>query len=102
MRLRHVPAPASRRGPITHAWIRIVRRYGSVSFHVMPIEDIEAIRRQYSRQWSPDKVKDCPPWYAIKTCIRDYLARQPKMSERLQDALNDEEAEKEEVDDAVS
>ncbi|MEO7104396.1 MAG: hypothetical protein ABI119_13765 [Gemmatimonadaceae bacterium] len=33
----------------------------------MPIEDIDAIRQRFSKSW---KGGACPPWYAMKTVIR--------------------------------
>jgi recombination protein RecT len=90
--LRHVPAPAAKRGELRGAYT-IIRLPGSVkTFHYLPIEDIE-LTRANSRSWGPSQVKACPPWYAMKTVVRDWLSRQPKAG-TLADALS--------VDDTVS
>jgi recombination protein RecT len=90
-RLRHVPASSAKRGELRGAYT-IIRLPGGVkTFHYLPIEDIE-VTRANSRSWGPTQVKGCPPWYAMKTVVRDWLSRQPKAG-ALADAL--------EVDDTV-
>jgi recombination protein RecT len=90
-RLRHVPCNTAKRGPLTHAWCLILKPMGIRAFHVMPIEDIELIRGK-SRSWGPSRVKECPPWYAMKTCIRNYLSKQPKTAGRLGEVIEADEA----------
>lgn len=84
--LRHVPDgnPATR-GALVGAYC-ILRIRGGDVFEFMSIEDIEAIRAQYSRQWGPDKVRTCPPWYAKKTVVRAAAKLAPK-NPRLARAL---------------
>lgn len=81
--LRHQPSGAG--GPIVAAYTIITLPRGLRTFNWMWLADIERIRAK-SRSWGPGKVKDCPPWYAKKTVIRDYLNRQPK-SGVLADAM---------------
>lgn len=86
--LRHVPCPVEKRGPIQAAWVRITLPGQRLTFHQMAIEDIEA-RRKSSRTWGPKDHPICPPWYAMKTVVRDWLNRQPlgKASPQLREAL---------------
>lgn len=44
---------------------------------VMPLADIEKIRKN-SKSWNPDKVRDCPEWYAIKTTVHRNCKMLPK------------------------
>lgn len=87
---RHYPARGPAATPdnprrMTHAWCLITKRYGVRTFHVMPMEQIEA-RRKTSRSWGPSAYPVCPDWYAKKTVVRDWLNRQPKNA-RLSEAL---------------
>jgi phage RecT family recombinase len=75
--LEHKPTSAGKRGELRGAYSIIRLPGGARTFHYLPIEDIEVIRSQ-SKQWSQEKVKRCPPWYAMKTVVRDYLNRQPQ------------------------
>lgn len=89
--LRHIPTSEAKRGELRGAYT-IIRLPGGVrTFHYLPVEDIESIRSN-SRSWGPSQAKLCPPWYAMKTVVRDWLSRQPK-SGALAEAL--------EVDDTV-
>lgn len=90
--LRHRPCsnPASR-GAIIGAYSIIRLPFGERTFNYMPIADIEAIRGK-SRSWGPDKSLICPPWYAKKTAVRDYLNRQPKLGADLREALASDDA----------
>lgn len=75
--LRHRPGPEAQRGPLTHAYSVIRLVGGDEIFHLMSIADIEVVRSG-SRQWGPNKLRDCPPWYAMKTVVRNWLNKQPK------------------------
>lgn len=78
-KLRHVPSTdVAKRGKLRGAYVVIRLPFGQSSFEYMPIEDIEAIRKQYSKQWGPDKVKECPAWYAKKTVVRQAAKLLPK------------------------
>lgn len=83
--ITHRPGAVERRGKLIAAYAIIILPGGIERWHVMPIEDIEAIRSK-SQQWSRAKIGDCPPWYAQKTVVRNYLNKQPK-SGALADAL---------------
>ncbi len=85
--LSHRPGgnPATR-GSLVGAYTIIRLPFGEKTFNYMGMEDIEAIRAK-SRSWGPGKVKLCPPWYAKKTVVRDWLNRQPKQGADLVEAL---------------
>lgn len=85
-KLEHQPSTAKERGKITHAYAVLRLPFGYSAFEVMPIEDIEEIRKRYSKQWGPDKVRDCPAWYAKKTVVRQAAKLVPK-DPRFADAL---------------
>lgn len=82
-KLDHVPAPVAKRGKLAYAYAIFRLPFNNVRLEVMPIEDIDAIRKAKSRQW---KNGDCPPWYAIKTVIRRGVKQLPK-NPRLAKAL---------------
>ena len=82
--LQHLPQ-SKPTAPITHAYAIITLRFGAKTFHVLTIEEIEE-RRAKSKQWSPEKVRECPAWWAKKTVVRDWLNRQPKTA-KLSEAL---------------
>lgn len=67
--------PSSKRGPITHAYVVLTLPFGVKDFHVMSIEEIDAIRLSKSRSW---KHGACPDWYAKKTVIRQIAKLMPK------------------------
>lgn len=91
--LKHVPCAESRRGAMIGSYIIIRHLYDHPTFHWMAIEDIESVRAQ-SKQWGPNSCKVCPDWYAIKTVIRNYLAKQPKSgTSEIAEALKASEGE---------
>ncbi len=47
----------------------------------MPLADVEKIRAK-SKSWGPDKIAECPDWYAIKSAIHRNCKTLPK-NERL-------------------
>lgn len=75
--IEHTPCDPSARGSLIGAWILIHLPAGMMAFHHMHIADIEEIRAK-SQQWGPRKIPACPPWYATKTVVRNWLNRQPK------------------------
>jgi recombination protein RecT len=75
--LQHQPLAGSPNRKIVAAYSIITLPRGLRTFNWMWIQDVERIRAK-SRSWGPSKSADCPPWYAKKTVIRDYLNRQPK------------------------
>jgi phage RecT family recombinase len=88
-RIIHVPhSKATDRGKLAGAYVifRLKNQYST--FKWMPIEDIDAIRRQHSLKW---KDGECPPWYAIKTCIRQarkVLATTPALTKAFAKAFD--------------
>lgn len=83
-RLVHQPInPKEARGGIRGAYTVVDRHGAPRTFHWLPIEEIEK-RRAKSRSWGPKVVRDCPPWYAMKSVVRDYLGRQPKTPEMIE------------------
>lgn len=78
-KLQHMPeSDPAKRGALKGAYCILRLAGGSDVFDYMSIEEIDAIRKQFSKQWGPDKVKDCPPWYAKKTVIRRASELMPK------------------------
>ena len=61
------------------------------------VADIERIRAK-SRSWGPKQIRDCPPWYAKKTVVRDWLNRQPKVGALAEALAHDDVPEGEAVD----
>lgn len=70
---------ASKRGPIIGGYfVAWLDRYGRIKkVVVMPLADIEKIRKG-SKQWNPEKVRDCPDWYVEKTLIHRGCKTLPK------------------------
>jgi len=92
--LKHRPCSETLRGTLVGAYTVIEIRGLQPKFHFMPIADIDRIRSK-SRSWAKGP---CPPWYAKKTVVRDWLNRQPKVG-ALADALaHDDVPEGEAVD----
>jgi phage RecT family recombinase len=75
-RLKHTPLGIPGKS-LVGAYTSITLPHNRATFNFMYLHQIEAIRAK-SRSWGPGKIKDCPPWYAKKTVIRDWLNRQPK------------------------
>lgn len=65
-RLEHQPTAKSS-AKITHAYCILTLRFGYKTLHVMDADEIDAIRKQYSKQWSGGAL---PAWYAMKTVLR--------------------------------
>jgi recombination protein RecT len=82
--LRHRPKSGdpSRKMVAAYSIIALPRNQPSV-FNLVWFDEIER-RRAKSKGWNDEALKKkrepagCPPWYAKKTAIRDYLNRQPK------------------------
>ena len=62
------------RGAMIGAYTILTLRFQAKTWHWMPLDQIDRIRAK-SKSWSKGP---CPPWYAKKTVIRDWLNRQPK------------------------
>jgi recombination protein RecT len=76
-RLRHVPVWSKDRStkPITHAYVVLRLPNGAATFKVMGADEIDAIRKQHSKQW---KSGPLVPWYACKTVLRQISKTMPK------------------------
>lgn len=76
--LRHVPARrATDRGALIGAYARARVRAGHYVVRWMPLDDVEAIRAK-SKSWGPARMKECPPWYAMKTAVHALCKLLPK------------------------
>ncbi len=73
-RIVHVPGPVAERTTLRGAYVIVHLRFGARAFKWMPIEDIDVIRSK-SQKWSKGP---CPPWYAMKTAIRQMAKLLPK------------------------
>lgn len=83
-KLEHVPLyRALDRGPLIGAYAVFFLPFGNRSFRFVGIEEVDAIRKKYSRQW---KDGPCPAFYAEKTALRQGVKLLPK-DRRLTDAL---------------
>lgn len=78
----HIPK-GSRQGAITHYYAVVWLRGGVVQFEVMEAAEVDALRKQYSKQW---KNGDPGPWYGRKTTIKrlgKYVPKTPKLADAL-------------------
>lgn len=82
--VHHKPARGNT-GPISHFWA--VARLGVTGqvIRVMDAEEVEARKRQYSKQWKTTALEEIP-WYGVKTVVREVLGYVPKNA-RLAAAL---------------
>ncbi|HXE83623.1 MAG TPA: recombinase RecT [Gemmatimonadales bacterium] len=81
------------RGKIKGVYVVFWLRFGIRDWLYMPFEDIEDIRKQYSKQWKDGELK---PWYAKKTVIRQlakYLPKDPRLASVLAVVREDEREE---------
>lgn len=83
-KLEHHPVHrAGDRGALIGAYVIFHLRFQVAVFEYMVIEDVDVIRKKYSKQW---KEGPCPPWYAMKTVLRQAVKLLPK-SQKLRDVL---------------
>jgi recombinational DNA repair protein RecT len=70
---------ATKRGALAGAYgVAVMDAYGRVKIVVwLPLADIEKVRAN-SRSWKPEKVRDCPEWYAVKTAFHKLCKALPK------------------------
>lgn len=87
-RVSHRRTVPDQRGKLVGAWCSITLPGGLSAWNHMFIEDIEAIR-ETSKQWNPKKYPECPPWYAMKTVVRNWLNKQPKGGSADSSALSE-------------
>lgn len=92
-RIRHVPQrDATKRGKMVGAYAIAHHGYRQPP-HVlfMPIADIDADRKKYSKQWKD--LKDTPGWYAKKTVVHrvaKLLPKNPRLAKVLSILAEDE------------
>jgi len=101
-RLHHKPwGVPGERGALKGAWVMFHLPFGTMVWDYMPIEDIDAIRNTYSKQWAVKKNdngeivanKECPAWYAKKCTIRQaskLVPKDPRLA-RAMATIRDEE-----------
>lgn len=78
--IRHLPTlDPTKRGKLIGAYaIAWINNTGTLRKQVvLPLEDVEKVRKG-SKQWSPEKVKECPDWYAMKTAVHRVCKTLPK------------------------
>lgn len=77
--LVHEPPPfGSKRGAMIGAYA--IAHFGASvppRWIALTLEEIEAVRAK-SKSWGPSKVRDCPEWYALKSCVRRLVKLLPK------------------------
>lgn len=81
------------RGKLRGVYVVYWLRYQMRDWLYMPIEDVEDIRQNYSKQW---KNGEMPPWYPKKTILRQlpkYLPHDPRLARVLNVAREDEQQE---------
>lgn len=74
-KIEHIPCAKAKRGAITHAYVLIHLPGGRIVFDVMIAEDIDEIRKRFSKQWKDGPL---PSWYAKKTMVRQVSKLIPK------------------------
>lgn len=92
--LEHQPLAPSVRGKLIGAYAIVWQTFTHSAAEFLYLEDINATRKKYSKQWTQEKVGDCPPWYAKKCAVRaatKLLPKSPKLAAVLR-AFADEEA----------
>ena len=77
--LVHEPPPfGNKRGAMIGAYaVAFLGATVPPKFVALTLEEIEATR-QKSRSWGPDKIRECPEWYAAKTAVRRLVKLLPK------------------------
>jgi phage RecT family recombinase len=75
--IHHVPAWREPPGKMVGAYAVAFINNTIKKVAWMRLDQIEKIRAK-SRQWSPDRVKECPDWYACKTAIHRLCKDLPK------------------------
>src|SRR6185312_14003082 len=92
--LTHTPIDDRKaRGDIKGVYVFYRMKFGVRDWEYMPIEDVEEIRQNYSKQW---KEGPMPAWYPRKTIIRQlakYIPRDPRLAKVLAVIGEDERAE---------
>lgn len=79
----HPIADPKARGKMVAAYALFHLRGGIILVEYMAVDDIDAIRQKYSKQWKGGAL---PDWYAKKTVVRrgvKLLPKNPRLAERL-------------------
>lgn len=90
--ITHVPLAKSS-APITHAYAIAQIKMNSFVFEVATREDIDALRKRYSKSWKNQSLDDIP-WYARKTMVRKlapYMPKNARLAAALQFAAESDE-----------
>ena len=103
--VKHKPALKDR-GLVIAAWSAVETKLGSFQITVMTRDEIDGIRRQYSKSWWQKHGSVIPlediPWYAAKTVLRQgakYAPKNPRLAAALRfDADEIEDAEVETIE----
>lgn len=92
----HMVHEAKDRGALIGAYVIFRLAFGRAAFEYYPLADIDAIRKKYSKQWKD--LEECPPWYAMKTAIRQgvkLIPKNPRLAAALRVITEDEQLERE-------
>jgi recombination protein RecT len=74
--LRHVPVmDPAKRGALVGAYAMARIGHNNLVIHVMSVQEIEAIRQKFSKQWNEGPM---PHWYPLKACVRQIIKLLPK------------------------
>lgn len=82
--LEHHPQPPSVRGEPIGAYAIAWLSRSHAKFKFLYLDEIEAIREEFSKQWNREKVGACPPWYMRKTAVNAVVSLLPT-SQKLKD-----------------
>lgn len=96
--LKHVPAFVKDRGPMVRVYCVIRLPFQHQVFRSFSLEEVEAIRQTYSKQW---KKGPMPKWYMEKTAVihtAKYLPKSSKFAAIHEAARREEESETIDVD----
>lgn len=89
--LAHQPIhDAEARGKMVGVYVFYRLRFGIRDWYYMTLEEVEAIRQGYSKQWKDGEMK---PWYMRKTVIRQmakYVPKDPRLAKALAVVAEDE------------
>jgi recombination protein RecT len=104
--LEHLPDgnPATR-GLVKGAYCILTLPGGIKVFEHMSVHDIDAIRNTHSKQWTQEKVGNCPPWYAEKTVVRataGLVPTNPKLAKAMRVIEEDRAAEMSDAEDVTA
>jgi len=91
--LEHQPLAPSQRGKMIGAYAILWQTFTNCKATFLYLEEIEAIREKYSKQWNRQTVGDCPPWYSKKCAVKavtKLLPKSPKLA-KLRELMDEDE-----------